>query len=47
MSECERCGGTGWEYCSASTYCTDDSHGGYCSCPAGIERRQEEEEESK
>jgi hypothetical protein len=44
MSECPICGDTGWQECDAP-YCTDEGHGGYCSCPVGDERRRDDEEE--
>lgn len=47
MSECPRCLGTGWEDCSSDPYCTEDGHGGYCSCLAGVERRQDDEAEDQ
>ena len=39
--ECELCGDTGWLECEI-LWCTDDSHGGYCSCATGRERQAEE-----
>lgn len=35
--DCKRCEDSGWVDCD-TPWCTDDSHGGICSCPAGKAR---------
>lgn len=35
---CPRCDDDGWVECEAVPNCSVESHGGYCDCPAGVQR---------
>lgn len=42
LTECIRCWGTGWRDCEVPWCSEQEWHGGYCSCPAGIAREEDE-----